>query len=200
MAASMGSRSARTEAPSRRRPAATGDGDRVLVGEVLRPHGLRGEVKVEVHTDIVERFDGGSEMWWVSPNGRQQDRMRVRSSRPAKGCLLVSFDGVSYRDQAEALRGGRLEVDPEDVPEAPDGFYYYFQLVGCRCVDAELGELGQVVDIVEDGGGVLLEVAHWDEKLLLPFVDAFLAEVDIPGQRIDWKLPPGLVETCVSKS
>lgn len=196
----MGSKSAKPEPPSQRRPAAAPRGDeRVLVGEIHRAHGLRGEVKVEVHSDIAERFDRGQELLLVEGR-RPPRRLRVRSSRPAKGGLLVGFEGISDRDQAEALRGARLEVEATDVPEPPDGFYYYFQLQGCRCVDAELGELGEVVDVVEDGGGVLLEVAQLDEKLLLPFVDAFLVQVDIEGRRIDWKLPPGLVETCASKS
>lgn len=206
MAVSMGSKSARPESRSRRPVAASNpvvasnSDNRVLVGEVHKAHGLRGEVKVVIHSDIAERFDRGSELLLVEAQTRSVRKIRVRSSRPVQGGLLVGFEGISYRDQAEALRGSRLEVEASEVPEAPEGLYYYFQLQGCRCVDAEQGELGEVVDVIEDGGGILLEVAKNDVRLLLPFVDAFLVEVDIEGQRIDWNLPPGLVETCASKS
>lgn len=198
MAVSMGSRSEKSEGAARRL-APVQDVERVLVGEIVRPHGLRGEVKVDVHTDIPERFERGAELW-LGVGDKPPRRARVQSSRPVKGGLLVRFDDIAYRDEAEALRGARLEVDAADVPQPPEGFYYYFQLIGCHCVDADLGDLGPVLDVVEDGGGVLLEISHRGQKLLLPFVNAFLSEVDIEGQRIDWKLPPGLVETCTSKS
>lgn len=172
---------------------------RVLVGEVGRAHGLRGEVKVEVHSDIAERFDRGSELWAVKA-GRAAERLTVQHSRPVKGGLLVAFDGIADRDRAEALGGSRLEVDSDQVPAAPEGLYYYFELLGCHCVDAELGDLGEVIDIVEDGGGTLLQIAYGEDKLLLPFVDAFLGQVDTVGKRIEWTLPAGLVETCTSKS
>ncbi len=199
MVASMASRSAKPEPSVQRNGTVAAEPDRVLVGEIGKAHGLRGEVKVEVHSDIAERFVRGSELWVVKA-GRPAGRLTVLQSRPVKGGLLVAFDGIADRDQAEALSGSRLEVDSDQVPAAPDGLYYYFELLGCRCVDAELGDLGEVIDVVEDGGGTLLQVARGEEKLLLPFVDAFLGQVDTAGKRIEWRLPAGLVETCTSKS
>ena len=171
----------------------------VLVGQVHRPHGLRGEVRVEIHSDVPERFARGAKLLLVRPDGRAE-WVRIRSVRPAKGGALVGFEGVTDRDAAELLKGSRLEVEPEQVPEAPEGFYYYWQLTGCRCVDADLGDLGEVTDIIEDGGGVLLEVSDGSRQLLIPFVDAFLGEVDIDGRRIDLRLPEGLIEACASGS
>lgn len=199
MVASMASRSAKPESPGQRSTSSPIGDDRVLVGEVGRAHGLRGEVKVEVHSDVAERFDRGSELWAVK-TGRPASRLTVRQSRPVKGGLLVAFEGITDRDQAEALGGSRLEVDSDQVPAPPEGLYYYFDLIGCRCIDSELGDLGEVVDVVEDGGGTLLRVRRGEENLLLPFVDAFLGVVDTAAKRIEWTLPPGLVETCTSKS
>lgn len=172
--------------------------ENILVGQVGRPHGLRGEVRVEVMSDIPDRFDPGSELLLVRRDGRTE-QVRVRSFRPAKGGGLLAFDGYLDRDQVEVLRGARLEVHPSQVPPAPEGLYYYWQLMGCRCVDEVTGKLGEVVDVVEDGGGVLLKVQSGDQTLLIPFVDAFLREVDIEGRVIHLHLPQGLVETCVSK-
>jgi 16S rRNA processing protein RimM len=173
--------------------------ENVLVGQVGRPHGLRGEMRVEVMSDIPERFEPGSELFLVRRDGTTE-QVCVQAFRPAKGGGLVFFDGYVGRDQVESLRGARLEVNPSQVPPAPEGLYYYWQLTGCRCVDDVVGHLGEVVDIVEDGGGVLLKVRDGEQTLLIPFVEAFLGKVDIEGQKIELRLPEGLMETCVSKS
>lgn len=170
----------------------------VLVGAIIRPHGLRGEVRVEIHSDVSERFAAGAELWAV--RGSVRRRLRVGSSRIVRGGALVLFEGCSSREQAEELRGHRLEVEMARVPPAPEGLYYYFELAGCRCFDAAEGDLGVVSEVIEDGGGVLLRVGDGERTLLVPFVEAFLRAVDVEGGRIDLELPPGLVETCASRS
>ncbi|MCP3956333.1 MAG: 16S rRNA processing protein RimM [bacterium] len=166
---------------------------------VLRPHGLRGEVRIEIHSDLPERFAPGSELR-LTMRGGVTRTVRVASFREVRGGGLIRFSGWRTRESAVELRGARLEVLRSDVPAAPEGLYYHFDLVGCRCFDAELGELGEVEAVVEDGGGVLLEVRGPDRVLPVPFVEAFLDEVDINGREIRLRLPEGLIETCASKS
>jgi 16S rRNA processing protein RimM len=127
-------------------------------------------------------------------------RLDVVRSRPHKGAFLVTFDRVDDRDAAEALGGCFLEVPIDEVPPAEDGTWYWFQLVGCLCVDRTAGELGRVVDLAEDGGGLLLVVEDdQGTSLPVPFVETFLVAVDVDGKRIDLDLPPGLIETCASR-
>ena len=126
--------------------------------------------------------------------------VRVASFRPARGGGLIAFEGFEDRDRAEALRGYSLEVERSQVPEAPEGHYYFFDLVGCECHDRQAGPLGRVDDVIEDGGGVLLSVCRGSRTLLVPFVDAFLDTVDIEGKTITFDLPEGLIEACVSES
>ncbi len=219
MAAGMDSRSASTEdslpssfggGPSGEGPSGagqTGDissggedsSDLVLVGLLTRPHGIRGEIKVEIWSDVPDRFTSGRELL-LTADDRSARPMRIASYRPVRGGGIVRFDGCRSRDQAEALRGNRLAVPRSEVPAPPAGLYYHFDLVGCRCVDAEHGELGKVKAVVEDGGGVLLEIAGTDRILPVPFVEAFLESVDVAGKQIRLRLPPGLVETCESRS
>ncbi len=193
-AADMGSKSSNPEA-------SVGDdsSETILVGSVIRPHGLRGEVKIQVYSDVSDRFQPGAELL-LRFAGRPPQSVRIASFRPSRGGGVIGFEGWLGRDRAEALRGARLEVARQDVPQAPEGLYYHFDLVGCACVDTELGDLGRVTGILEDGGGVLLEVENQAETLLIPFVEAFLEEVDIDRQRIRCRLPDGLLETCASKS
>jgi 16S rRNA processing protein RimM len=114
--------------------------------------------------------------------------------------LLVRFQGVESRDDAAELRGVTITIGAEEVPEPPDGSYYYFQLLGCRCQDVEAGSLGVVTDVLEDGGGLLLSLDLDGRKLLVPFVSEYIRRIDLEGQTIDLDLPQGLLDLCVSPS
>lgn len=193
----MGSRSEirRSRLPSESRGPTE---ETVLVGRVLRPHGLRGEVKIEVLSDVPDRFEIGRELWLIPGDGKTRERVRIACFRARN---LIRFEGYEYRDQAESLRGSRLEVGLSEVPDAPPGAYYHHDLIGCRCVESRHGDLGKVVAVVEDGGGDLLEVeSETFGSLLVPFVETFLVAVDLDRCRIDLELPPGLVEVCASSS
>ncbi len=173
--------------------------DVVLVGAVRRPHGIRGEVLVEVLTDNAERFQAGSSLLVIGPEGISE-MLSVETARPHRGAVRVRFEGFQDRDQADELRGCRLAVPAAEVAPAPGGAYYQFELLGCVCTDARLGRLGVVSAVREDGGGWILEIDGDGERLLVPFVRAFLVEIDTTEKRIALELPEGLVETCSSRS
>jgi 16S rRNA processing protein RimM len=168
--------------------------DIVLVGKVVRPHGLDGEVVVESSSDVEERFEPGS-ILRLGPAGR---RVEVSRCRPFGDRLLVRFEGMSDRTAVEGLRGLDLTVERDEVPRAPAGTFYHFELIDCACWDRALGELGTVRALHEDGGGVLLEIEKGERRVLVPFVDAFVVRVDVQAGRIDLDLPPGLVDVCAS--
>lgn len=171
----------------------------VVVAEVRRPHGLRGEVVLSLLSDTPRRLEDGSELELVYPSG-EREVVVIESSRRQKDSVVVRFVGVDNRDDSENLRGARLEVSREDVPPSPAGSYYYFELLGCACRDEEEGDLGRVVEIVEDGGGLILKVDDGERQLMIPFVRAYLKRVDAAAGLIEVDLPEGLVETCASRS
>ena len=176
------------------------DSEMIVVGSVLRAHGLRGEVLVLPDSENPARFVRGSELF--VRDGVQPRRLEVASNRSHRGRELVQFVGVSDRDAAEALQGALLEVPEESVPAAEEGTFYYFQLVGCRVVDQDLGDLGEVTEVVEDGGGVLLAVARpgGGGSVLIPFVNQLLPEIDVEERLIRSDLPKGFLEACGSTS
>jgi 16S rRNA processing protein RimM len=167
---------------------------------VLKAHGIQGEVMVEALSDVPGRLAPGSSLLLVR-EGEPARTVEVAASRPHKTGMLVRFVGVDDRDEAGELRGAWLEVPRSQVPAAPAGTYYHYELLGCRCVDLGSGkDLGEVVDLVEDGGGLLLIVSDGERRIPVPFVQAFLRRVDVAGARIELELPPGLLETCASRS
>ena len=157
---------------------------------------------VEVLSDVPGRLDPGSRL--IASRGPESERtpdrtLTVAASQPHKSGARVRFQGVGDCNAAEALRGLVLEVERSAVPAAEPGTYYYYELLGCRCYDGER-DLGEVVDLVEDGGGLLLVVEGGEQRVPVPFVERFLREVDVARGRIVLDLPPGLLEACASRS
>jgi 16S rRNA processing protein RimM len=189
--------------PSSKKTNADAGPARVQVGRLIRAHGVKGEALVEILTDRPdERFTPGAVLFLADAQGhaKKPDRLTIETTRPYRDALLVLFREITAPEVMTTLRGGFLEVPASVVPPPPDGSYYHFQLVGCRCLDATVGELGQVRDVVEDGGGLLIVVEREGVTLPIPFVQAFLEAVDLEAREIRFRLPPGLVETCASKS
>lgn len=165
----------------------------LTVGRVVRPHGIHGEVIVEVHTDEPEqRFAVGAQLL----TGEGERRLTVAACRPHLGRLIVAFDGVDDRDGAEALRGTLLQVDSATLapPEDPEE-YRDHQLVGLSAVTPGGERLGEVVDIDHAPASDLLVVRRPDGRTaLVPFVSAIVPEVDLTGGRVVVDPPPGLLD------
>jgi len=120
----------------------------------------------------------------------------VERARAYRDRLVLKLKGVDDPSAAEALKGHRVLVPGEDVPEPPDGGHYHAWLVGLAVVDAESREvLGRVVDVTETAGSDLLVVEETDgHELLIPIAPEFVHEVSQEDGRIEVRLPDGLRE------
>lgn len=167
---------------------------RVVVGRIGRPHGIRGEVTVEPRTDEPElRFAPGSSLLKAGSD----EVLTVSGMHWHSGRLLVTFEGVHDRNEAEALRDTIVEVDrdPSELPGEP-GEYFDTQLVGCSVFDAEGAFLGEVTDVVHLPGQDLLSVTSaTGAEFMIPFIEQFVPEVDIAAARIVITPPPGLLDS-----
>lgn len=167
----------------------------VVVGRIGKPHGIRGEVTVDVRTDEPERrFAPGAVLRGVRPETALRS-FTVTSTRVHQGTLLVVFAELGDRDAAEAARGTVLHVDvpADEVPEDPDE-YYDHQLEGLAVEDLEGRRLGEVTGLVHGGAQDLLSVRTADGRdALVPFVKALVPEVDLAGRRVVVADRPGLV-------
>lgn len=161
--------------------------DPVLVGRIIRPRGLIGEVIVEPLSDSPSRFEAGAELWLGEVS------LIVARARPDKERWVLLFEGVTSRDEAEKLRGGELEVDASSLPSLDEDRYYFHDLVGCCLEDPAGTSLGKVTGVVPGTPG-WLEVDHDGKTALVPMVRVFLMEVDLAGKRIVFDPPTGLLE------
>ena len=165
--------------------------DPVLVGRVIRPRGLIGELIIEPLSDHPSRFEAGAELWLG------ETAMTIAKARPDGQRWVVLFEGVSSRDEAEVLRGSELVVDSSSLSPLDDDSYYFHDLVGCRLEDSEGTYLGTVTGVVPGTPG-WLEFDRDGKSALIPMVRAFLSEVDIAGRRIVLDPPAGLVDASGS--
>ena len=179
--------------------AADGPADvEVVVGRIGKPHGLRGEVTIDVRTDEPERrFARGSTLRAEPPPGSASSvrQVRVEASRWHQSVLLVRFEEVPDRTAAESLRGTVLHasIPADESPEDPDE-YYDHQLVGLAAQDADGAPLGTVAGLVHGGAQDLLRITTPEgREALVPFVKALVPEVDVAGGRVVILDRPGLV-------
>jgi 16S rRNA processing protein RimM len=166
----------------------------LVVGRIGKPHGVRGEVTVDVRTDDPDaRFATGSSLR-TDPAGRGP--LTVEAVHPRSGGLVLAFEGVASREAAEALRGTVLVVDSEELPAIDDPEEWYdHQLVGLAAVDTAGAALGDVSDVVHAPASDLLVVRDGDgREHLVPFVRELVPAVDVPGGRVVIDPPEGLFD------
>lgn len=154
----------------------------ILVGIVGAPHGVKGEVRVKSFTErpvAIGRY---------GPLRSEDGRIKVtiRHVRPVKDDMVVArLDGVDTREAAAALTGTRLFLDRAALPAAEEEEFYHADLVGCAAVAEDGAPVGEVVAVVNYGGGDLLEIARpGRDSELIAFTRAFVPEVDLAGRRV----------------
>jgi len=149
----------------------------IVVGVIGRPHGIRGEVVVDVRTDEPERRFTVGTVLRGETGGRS---FTLTSARDHSGRLLVTFAELADRTAVEAVRGTRLVIDVpfEEVP-VEEGAYYDRQLVGLRVLDAAGDDVGVVTTVVHLPAQDALEVRTADGIRLVPFVTALVPVVDL---------------------
>jgi 16S rRNA processing protein RimM len=181
--------------------------EQVTVGRVGRPHGIRGEVTVEVRTDEPDRrFTAGARLQVQAPRtgAPVPDPVTVTGARWHQGRLLVSLAEVRDRDSAEAMRDCLLlvDIDPSVRPDHP-AEYYDHQLVGLavhtrpegRGDGSDTVAVGSVSEVLHSGAQDVLVVRRDDgREAMVPFVAELVPEVDVASGRIVVADRPGLLD------
>jgi 16S rRNA processing protein RimM len=159
--------------------------DHVLIGRVVKAHGVRGALRV--------RSDGEA-LLQLKRVFLDQAPKRVLSARRERDSFLLELEGVEDRDRAEALRGVPLYCLRSELPAAADGELYVTDLVGCEVIGPDGARLGEVAEVVGGGTQDLLRVRSGASEFLLPFVEPLVRAVDVAARRIEADPPDGLVE------
>ena len=160
----------------------------VVVGRITRAHGVKGEVAVMVLTEVGERFEPGAVVYLE--DGR---RLSVAESRPHRGRMLVTFDGVRDRDAADRLVQRNLVVPESASPPLPEGSYWDHQLIGCEVVTESGRGLGELRDVIHTPANDVWSAMDANgAETLIPAIADVVAAVDVDGRRVVVREVPGL--------
>ena len=176
-------------------PVPAAEPDLLVVGRIGKPQGIKGEVTIQVRTDDPDtRFAEGAVLL---TDPAERGPLTVAGRRWQNGRLMVAFEGVADRNEAEQLRETLLQVDARTLPPPEDEDEFHDHVLRGMAAYVVGGErLGEVVDVLHLPHGDVLVVRRDDNaaEVLVPFVKAMVPVVDVAARRLDVEPPEGLLD------
>jgi len=152
----------------------------LTVGFIRRPHGVHGEMVMDLHTDFPERMKSGRKLLV----GEEHQSMTLASARPHQSGLLIKFKGIDTPEGAGQLRNQWVYIKSSEAPRLPEGKIYQHELFGFQVVDENGQVLGELVEILETGANNVYVIRNESEReLLLPAIPSVVLDVD-PARRL----------------
>lgn len=162
----------------------------LAIGQVLKPHSVRGEVRVRPITDMPERFTWLETVYVDEKNPTQ---VAVESIRFHQKLVLVKLAGYDSREAAQVLRGKILLVPDDEAIPLEEGEYFLYQLEGVEVHSDEGAFLGKIERVIETGANNVFVVRGDDGEILLPDTDEVVLEIDFDANQMLVHLLPGLI-------
>ncbi|MEN6479042.1 MAG: ribosome maturation factor RimM [Anaerolineales bacterium] len=174
-------------APRANRPLPPAE-DYVVLGWVVAPHGVRGEIKVASEAQSLERFLALETVWL----GDAHRAFTVTGARLHQGRALLLLDGVSDRDAAEGLRGQTVYLRLSEAEPLAEGAYYYHEVEGLAVIDEQGQSLGVLAEVLPTGANDVYVVQGPRGELLLPAIHDVILSIEPERGRVIVRVPAGL--------
>ncbi|MDE7158191.1 MAG: ribosome maturation factor RimM, partial [Clostridiales bacterium] len=149
----------------------------LLVGEVLKPQGIRGEIKVKPFTDSAEDY---KEFKRIFLDGEEY---KILSVRAGAGEVYLALRGVPDRNAAELLRGKKITVPREEAPEPEEGRYYIADLLESEVLTEAGEKIGKLIDIRQAATDIYT-VQSGEKEILFPAVKGVIIQIDVENKQI----------------
>jgi len=163
------------------------------LARVRKTQGRRGEVAVESHSDVPDRFRVGLRLFALAPDDSRRE-LQIEELWPHKGDLILKFEGIDSISDAETLIGCELQVPSSERARLEPGWNYVSDLIGCTVFDAGR-EIGKIEDVqFGTGEAPLLIVGAGSKRCEIPYAEAYLKSVDLEHKQIRMHLPEGMLE------
>ena len=163
----------------------------MAVGRISKPHGVQGEVRVELLTDVPERFEWLDTIYVGEANPRP---VGIESVRYHQGVVLLKLTGYPTRTEAETLRGELLQVPESEAVPLAEGEYFLYQLVGLQVFTEEGTLVGRLSQVLETGANNVFVVEGQHRQHLIPDIPDVVREIDIEAGRLVIYPMPGLID------
>ncbi|WP_425392790.1 ribosome maturation factor RimM [Ekhidna sp.] len=161
------------------------------LGEVIKTHGLNGEVSILLDVDFPNEYQN-LESVFLEQSGKLVpffiDTIQVNGNK-----ALVQFEDIESLDEAKALVKSKLYLPLSTLPDLEEGKYYYHELVGCEVFE-DKQPIGTVINVIDLNGNQLLSVDASGKEVLIPLKDEILLSADIKKKKLTVKLPEGLLD------
>ncbi len=169
-------------------------GDLVMIGEIVKPHGIRGEVKVHSYSGRPENFQHYTEIVLQEPAENRTKIYKVAKSREQGKLAILQLEGVASRDAAEALQGSTVWLKKDDFPQLDADEYYWHQLEGRKVVTESGRELGKVSKLFSTPAHDIMIVTGAGHEYLIPVKGNIIRNIDEQGGKIVISPPDGLLD------
>lgn len=166
--------------------------DRIALGKIKKAHGVRGEASVEAWSEY-ERFEEIANVTLVSPDESQTREATIQQVRANRGRALIKFAGIDTPEAMRTLQEWTIEIPESQARKLDADEYFLHDLLGIHLIDKDGVDRGEVFDVFEGGGGILLTVRRSDGKEYeVPFAASICTEIDVKAKRITVDLPEGI--------
>jgi 16S rRNA processing protein RimM len=167
----------------------------LLLGQVLRPQGVRGEVRINILTAYPERIIPGSVVYLSRDPDDPDSAVEyvVAKVRSHQQYLILLFEGIHDRNEADLLRENYVMVALEDAVPLDEDEFYLYQAIGLKVFTEEGENLGEVIEILETGANDVYLVQGPRGEILLPSIDEVIIDIDVDGGTMTVHLIDGLL-------
>ena len=163
----------------------------LAVGLLRKPHGLRGDLLLEIYTDFPERLKPGTKIF----AGDKHQPLKITRRRPHNDGMILGFEGISTPEEAGKYRATVVYVPSADRPTLPEGQYYHHEIVGLTVIDEAGTTLGELSEIIITGANDVYVVTPAQGKdILLPALKEVILGVDLSAKTMRVHLLPGLLD------
>ena len=168
--------------------------DLVMIGEVVKPHGIRGEIKVYLFSEKPRNFKQYKEIYLQGPAGGSIEVFKVVESREQGKLAILQLENIGTREAAEDLQGSDVLISKADLPVLDSDEYYWQQLNGLMVVTEAGQEIGTVTKLFNTAAHDIMVVIGLDHEFMIPVQGEIIKDIDEQGGKIIISPPPGLLD------
>jgi 16S rRNA processing protein RimM len=164
----------------------------VLIGKIVGAHGIKGANKFASYADSLLLFRPGRSLM-IRDSRNRETSVEINWVKSHTGTPLISFKGVTDRNQAQALIGGELFIPETELPELDEDTYYWFELIGLEVYTSQEEYLGRITSIFPTGSNDVYVVEDRQNEVLVPALESVVIDIDLENKRMRVDLPEGLI-------
>lgn len=161
--------------------------DHISVGKILRPWGLKGQLKVDPFSDFPGRFKVGQEFFIGSA------KFRCNDARERSGKFILQLAGIETKEEANNFQGKLLTIPQSEAPELPEGTFYYHEVEGLDVWTDSDYYLGKITEIITTASNDVYVVQNVKQEILIPATPDVIKSINLKSKKLTVSVIPGLI-------